>query len=224
MIRRLPAVLAVAVLLVAGTAAAATDQASAGEQWLFTVYLDGKKIGYHHFALEPTPAGRRLTSEARFTVRLLSIPVYRYRHDAVEQWQGSCLQRIESATDDNGDALSVLGRAREGQFVVDRPDGRATLPGCVMSFAYWDSRILQADRLLNAQNGEYLEVRVSDLGVDPLKVADGEVNARRYRLQGRELQIDLWYSDDRRWLALESRTPSGDTLYYERQNIDAHQP
>lgn len=191
-------------------------------QWRFKVYLDGDRIGYHNFTLAPTPDGRQLTSEAHFVVRLLKIPVYRYRHDAVELWDGPCLQRIDSSTDDNGEALSVQGYASGEHFVLHGTAGERTLNGCVMSFAYWDSRILQAERLLNAQNGEYLAVEVTDLGNDPVKLADQTISARRYRLTGENLQIELWYSDDRHWLALQSTTPSGNTLYYERENIDAH--
>jgi hypothetical protein len=206
----------------AGAAISATAPAThAPAQWRFQVYLDGDRIGYHNFTLASTPDGRQLTSEARFVVRLLKIPVYRYRHDAVELWDGPCLQRIESSTDDNGEALSVQGRANGERFRLRGTAGEKTLSGCVMSFAYWDSRILQAQRLLNAQNGEYLPVEVTDLGSDPLKVADQTVSARRYRLTGENLQIELWYSDDHRWLALQSTTPSGYTLYYERENFDA---
>lgn len=197
----------------------ASPASTATEQWRFTVYLDGKKIGYHNFTLAPTAQGKQLTSEARFTVRLLKIPVYRYSHDAVELWDGPCLERIEANTDDNGEQLSLRGQASGDNFMVSTASTPETLSGCVMSFAYWDSRILRANRLLNAQNGEYLQVQVSDLGADPLRLADDEVTARRYRLQGKDVLIDLWYSDDRDWLALQSKTPSGRTLYYERQNF-----
>jgi hypothetical protein len=43
--------------------------------------------------------------------------------------------------------------------------------------------------------------------------------AERYRLTGNDsrgtpLQIDLWYTRDREWLALESRMPDGRRLRY----------
>lgn len=219
MSRSVPVVLFAAWALAAGAAHAASETAA---HWRFNVYLDGKRIGYHTFTLAATPQGRQLTSEARFTVRLLKIPVYRYSHDAVELWDGPCLQRIESSTDDNGDALTLEGQASGDRFVLSSAAGRQSLPGCVMSFAYWNPDILQAERLLNAQNGDYLPVQVTELGTDSVQIADARVEARRYRLTGEDLQIDLWYSDDRQWLALQSTTRSGDTLYYERQNSHAH--
>jgi hypothetical protein len=213
-------VLAAATLLVSSVGLASAER-TGKQQWHFDVFLDGDRIGYHHFTLVSTDTARTLTSEARFTVRLFSIPVYRYSHDAVELWDGPCLEHIEAATDDNGEAHRVEGHVSGANFVVNGTSGRADLPGCVMSFAYWDTRILQAGRLLNAQNGDYMDVRVSDLGGDRLQLADTVVDARRYRLQGDDLLIDLWYSKDNQWLALQSTTPSGDILYYARQNIHA---
>ena len=194
-------------------ASAATPQA----QWRFSVYLDEQEIGYHDFRLSHTADGDRLRSEARFDVRLLMIPVYSYAHDAVEYWNGSCLQRIDATTDDNGKLFSVQGRAADSEFIVTTESDRQVLGGCVMSFAYWDTRILNASRLLNAQNGKYLDIEVATLGTDVLTLGDGTVTARHYRLSGDELRIDLWYSDDWQWLALRSTTPGGRTLSYRRQ-------
>jgi hypothetical protein len=207
-------------LLAAGwlsSASAAAPQA----QWRFNVYLDDQDIGYHDFSLSRTADGERLRSEARFTVRLLMIPVYRYVHDAVEYWNGACLQRIDATTDDNGERLSVQGRAEDSAFLVTTDSGRQVLSGCVMSFAYWDTRILNAKRLLNAQNGEYLDVAVTPLGAETIRLGDRTVAAQHYRLTGKDLGIDLWYSEDRQWLALQSTTPSGRTLSYRRQVSDA---
>jgi hypothetical protein len=206
-----------AALLCLSTAAGAMSDA----QWRFDVFLDDKPIGYHDFTIARTASGERLRSEARFDVRLLKIPVYRYAHQAVEHWDGSCLQRIEATTDDNGERLTVRGRTEDDGFVVTTGTGREVLAGCVMSFAYWDTRILQAERLLNPQNGEYLGVEVVEMGSEELSLGDETVAARRYRLTGDDLLIDLWYADDQQWLALQSTLPSGRTLLYRRQVSNA---
>jgi hypothetical protein len=156
-------------------------------------------------------------SEARFKVRFLMIPVYRYEHDAREIWEGHCLQRIESNTFDNGKHLALIGQAQGADLIVTTESRQDTLSGCVMSFAYWDTRILQARKLLNPQNGEYLDVDITPMGTESIAVGERTVDARRYRLQGKDLLIDLWYSPDQQWLALQSTVESGRTLHYRRQ-------
>jgi len=69
---------------------------------------------------------------------------------------------------------------------------------------------------LNPQTGEYVPVKVLTLGRETL---DGQ-STERYRLLGSgqtPLQIDLWYTPARDWVALESRTPRGQLLRYARK-------
>jgi hypothetical protein len=72
----------------------------------------------------------------------------------------------------------------------------------VLSFAYWNPRILGEKRLLNAQTGELEPVSVSRLGEE------------RYRIAGRTLVIDLRYAGGE-WVALETTARGGRRLRYQ---------
>ena len=85
-----------------------------------------------------------------------------------------------------------------------------------MSFAYWDPRILQADRLLNPQTGEWLPVRIETRGTEQVSVSGRTVTATRHRLSAPEMQIDLWYADGL-WVGLEAAMRGGRLLRYELQ-------
>jgi hypothetical protein len=195
---RIIAVLATAAALASGPAASA-DLAT--REWRFDVSLDGKPIGKHLFVLRDVGDSRELTSDARFRVRVLFFDAYRYDHRALETWRGDCLQQLDASTEVNGKRTVV--------DVTPRDE-------CVQTFAYWNPGILRASRLLNPQTGEYVPVQVRDLGSDPIA---GQM-AQRFRLIGSgqtPLEIDLWYSPAREWLALESRTPEGRTLRYSKE-------
>jgi hypothetical protein len=151
---------------------------------LFTVLLDGREVGTHRFTMQGDGV---LLSEAAFTVRVLGIPAYRYRHFATERWRGDCLESLTARTDDNGEVTQV--------------DWRASDAGCTRSFAYWNPRILGESRLLNAQTGKLEPVRIAPL------------DAGRYRITGRKLQIDLTYEQGR-WVGLETSTAGGRRLQY----------
>jgi hypothetical protein len=43
------------------------------------------------------------------------------------------------------------------------------------------------------------------------------VEAQAWRIKARDMQIDLWYSEDNQWLALQSPTEGGRLLRYELQ-------
>jgi hypothetical protein len=210
MSRTVAALLALVLVLVAPVPAFAT----AGDEWRFRVLLDDREIGSHRFTVTERNGERVVESDASFAVKFLFVDAYRYVHSARERWRGDCLESIEARTDDNGRELRVRG-VREGERLdLATPDGRASLPGCVMSFAYWNPAMLEQPRLLNAQTGEHAEVRVEPLGNEPLVVRDRQVLAQRYAVHADGFRVDLWYAPGNRWVQLESRTANGQRLRY----------
>ncbi len=185
-------------------------------EWNFAVSLDGRPIGEHRFTLQDRGDIRELRSEALFNVRFLFINAYRYEHSAREQWQGDCLQSVAARTDTNGKPLLVEGERENGAFRIRTGNAGVLQDECVQTFAYWNPSILDASRLLNPQTGEYVDVKVLLMGREVI----GGQPADRYRLIGKgatPLQIDLWYTPARDWLALESLTPEGRRVNYARK-------
>ena len=211
------ALFAIVAALATSTASATQPDVTApgfDREWNFRVLLDGEEIGWHRYVVRGDGESFEVESRAQFDVRVLFINAYSYRHEARERWRGACLDELRSRTETNGTVEEVAARARDSALVVAGPTGDARLPGCVMSFAYWDPRILGAARLLNSQTGALLPVRVDDRGIERVSVAGRSVAATRHRLSSPELQIDLWYADGR-WVALEAPTPGGRLLRYE---------
>ncbi len=189
--------------------------ASESREWDFRVLLDGKDVGSQRFVVTNQDGLTRLETEADFKVKFLFATVYRYLHRNVETWDGNCLAGIDSATDANGEPFSVQGSQRDGFFEVSGKGEQERLPECVMSFAYWNPSFLEHSRLLNSQDGEYLEVEISEPESVIRKVRGENVAAVRYRLMAGELDLQLWYSTKNEWLALESRTKGDRILSYE---------
>ena len=204
------------VTIASGVGAAAADESSSTREWNFRVLLNDDEIGYHRYRLEADGTRRVVQSEAAFDVRFLFFTAYRYRHSLSEEWRGECLESIETDTDANGKDVSVSGRRGEASFVVEIGDDVSELPSCVRTFAYWDANILRADRLLNPQTGEYIDVTIEPLMEELLTVRGEETPARSYRITADGgVRIDLWYSADDEWLALESPAKGGRILRYE---------
>lgn len=202
--------LAALLLLIAGTppSLAATDD------WDFRVLLDGREIGRHRYTLAGAGEGVVLRSEAQFDVRVLFISAFRYVHEAIERWQDGCLLSLASRTETNGERIAVSAHSEGGQLSVTGPSGSDLHDGCVMTFAYWDPRILGAERLLNSQTGELVPVRVTPRGRETVAVRGQQRTAERHRISGPDLSIDLWYADGR-WVALEAPAAGGRRLRYE---------
>ena len=191
------------------------------ESWNFRVMLDDKPIGYHKVNVDRIDNTTTVHTRANFDVRILFIPVYSYAHETRERWEDNCLVDISSTTDDNGDNYFISSIKKEDRLAVETRNGTTSLGGCVRTFAYWDVDLLNSQRLLNTQTGEYEAVSVSDMGTGRLTIDDEQIEARHFRLVAEELTIDLWYTKDMHWLALESVTESGAVLRYLPEKLPA---
>jgi hypothetical protein len=188
------------------------SQTAAAQEWAFKVLLDNKPIGEHTFTLNE--ANDTLTSNAKFDVKLLFINAYRYLHVSNETWQDDCLTSIEANTNDNGKKSVVVGKLEGERFVLNTTQGQQILPACIMTFAYWNPKMLSQSKLLNPQTGDFLEVKVTQLVREQIEVRGKSINADHFNVTAKKMNIDLWYSPDKAWLALRSTTPEGRIINY----------
>lgn len=202
-------------------------QADAGTETSFTVLLDGRPVGWHRYTQERAhgPGGSSLLSirsEARFEVRMLGIPVYRYRHEATERWSAGCLESIVARTEDDGRVTGVRGKLANDRFLVgiqtdredDRGEGVTTEAArCTASFAYWNPRFLARDELLDPGTGRLRPVSTAALAERSIEVNGAPTRVSGLRLRGLERPIDLWYADGR-WVGLDTVVAGGRHLSY----------
>jgi hypothetical protein len=198
-------------------ACACTMQARADDgtrSWNFRVYLNQDPIGYHNFSVQTHGDAHDLKSVAHYLVKVLFISAYHYDHQATESWGGDCLHSLESISDDDGTAYTVHGHGDEHGFDVDTTKGHYSVSGCAMSFAYWNPVMLQQTHLINPETGEDVAITINHVGEESVQVRHAPVHAQRYHLHSAKLEIDLWYSDQGEWLALESALEKGRRLRY----------
>lgn len=220
--RILAALFTAAALLGSPAVASTVSATSSGDgmrRLTFDVFLDDRAIGYQRFDLTRSADGIRLETQAKFKVKVLMITAFAYDHRNSELWREGCLHAIDSRTDSNGKRYAVSGRARGTAFLLETKTGERVLGNCVASFAYWDKDVLlQSQRLLNSQTGEYLPVRIDSLGNDRLRIGQRELRVERYAIRGKGLDITLAYTaGGGDWVALDSRLEGGRTLRYRRQ-------
>ena len=185
------------------------------DHWNFDVYLNDKKVGKHSFKVSETDGVKQVQSEANFKYKILFISAYRYEHSAAERWADNCLTAVDTSTNANGKRIRISGEQTGVGFVVERGDNPTQLPQCVMTFAYWNPDFLGESQLLNPQTGEYVDVRVEEVGDEVLEVRGQAVAATRFKLTAYKVDLTLWYSPDNEWLALESVAKGGHIIRYE---------
>ena len=190
-------------------------QTSTQETYHFKVFLDDDEIGVQHFWVSSEGTLSQVEVEAQFDVTYFLIPFYSYRHTNSETWEGDCLQEIRAETNDNGESFFVRGIRQDGQIRLQTHAGNSTLEGCVKTFAYWNVDLLQSDRLLNSQTGEFQPVEISKVGKETISVRGVSTETEHHRIVTDKFTIDLWYTMDHEWVALQSTTKNGGILRYQ---------
>lgn len=180
----------------------------------FKVFLGNDEIGHQRFDVSSDGERTQVRIDAQFTVKFLYITVYTYRHTNIETWEGSCLREIRAKTDDNGDTFFVNGIFRNEQLQVQTQTGDWSAEGCIKTFAYWNPEWIAGERMLNSQTGELQPVSIRSVGEETVPVRGVPTRTRHRRIVADKFTVDLWYSMDNRWVALQSTTKKGDTLRY----------
>ena len=183
------------------------------KEWSFDVILNDEIIGKHSFK----QVGNESHSLAEFKFNFMFMN-FSYEHDSKETWNENCLKSIVSKTNDDGDLFNVEGSKDNNKFEVSSNGIEKILPGCIMTFAYWNPKILLQKKLMNSQDAEWLDVAIKDIGSEVKKVRGQEISTQHYIIQANKdgdevFIIDVWYDDNTSLVGLKSPTPIGNLIY-----------
>jgi len=160
----------------------------------FDVIRKGDVIGIHEIAFSREENRLVVDIAIDIEVSFLFFTAYSYTHRAREVWQGDRLVRLQSETDDNGKILRVDAEAAgDGMRIRDATGEEQLVKGELLATTYWNSATLQAERLLNTQTGEVMDVRIEARGnPEELPSPWGPILAQEYRVITEE-SWSLWY-------------------------------
>ncbi len=168
----------------------------------FAVFRNGAKIGEHRMTLAGDAAAMTASSEVAMSVRLGPVPVFRYRHRAVEQWAAGRFSRLQTTTTANGKTQSVFAERTAADVRIEGDAGRHAAPAAAAPLTHWNPAVF-AGPLFNPQDGKLLKVRAARVGPG------------HWSLRG-EVEIDDFYDEAGVWRALRGKLVDGSALEYRR--------
>ena len=95
------------------------------------------------------------------------------------------------------------------KFIVSNLSGENQFSGCVRSFAYWAPELLEAEELLNVENGVLVPVKVD-------KQPNHNESGYSATINLPKSKIDLKYQDDDNWIELETNLKLLGKLRYKK--------
>jgi hypothetical protein len=182
----------------------------------FRVIRKDSAIGSHGFTF--VREGDRLTVSiaADIAVGFGPFTLFRYRHRAVERWQGDMFLGIEAETDDNGTKYKVSVRREDGGLRVVRTPGASYLaPDNALAATHWNQRMLSGP-MINNQTGDLMRPAVASVGPESVRLFSGaSVRADHFTLRG-DADLDTWYEPSSAWAGLRFTGKDGSAIRYER--------
>jgi hypothetical protein len=185
-----------AALLVPGMALAAPGRLA------FQVFRNGTKVGEHQISFAGDDDSRAVTTDVDMVVKVGPVPVYKYRHNAVERWAGGKWSSIEATTNGNGKIQKTSARAMPGYVQITGPKGAVRAPADAVPLSHWNQASF-GKPLFNQQEAKMLKVTCT------------RVAAGHWQLRG-EAEIDDFYDAAGNWLALKGKLEDGSRMEYRR--------
>lgn len=187
----------------------------AGRKLAFAVFRNGARVGDHLMTFSGEPGAVTVTTQVTMAVKLGPVPVFRYRHRAVERWSGGRFASLETSTNANGKQQSVTARRTDAGVSIEAGKGRILAPASTLPLTHWNAQALSGP-LFNPQEGKLVKVSARRMGRETVKLAAGQgMEATRWSLRG-EAEIDDWYDADGVWAALRGKLPDGSMMEYRR--------
>lgn len=204
--KRVIAVLLASTVLVASPAAAKNSGGAwtpePGDVIEFEVLRKGKPFGFHSVTFGEDSDGR-LTARTDVLLKagLGPITVFKYELDATEVWQDGQLVSLNGEVNDDGKEGKVTATRTGSELDVDGTEFDGQVTASIIPSSHWNFAATQATELLSTEDGEILDVSVSEQGKETIIAAGEEVEATRYLLDS-DIDVTLWYDEAGRWLKL----------------------
>lgn len=189
-----------------------------GDVIAFDVLRKGKPFGEHVISFDVSDDG---TVIAKTNVSLRAgfgpITVFKYELSSEETWRDNALVALTGRLVENGDEETVEATLKDGSLVVDGTAYSGDAPSDIIPSSHWNIREISGERMLSTENGEIIEFTVETLGTETLDIGGAEIETTKYLLDS-DIDVELWYDDQGRWLklAFEAR---GQTIEYRLRDL-----
>ena len=186
------------------------------DDYSFTVYRKGKKIGRHDVEFSREGDSLKVYNDLKLRVKLLFITAYKLDYESTEIWKNGELVSLSSDINNNGKKLYMGGGLAGDTFGWETiKEERNSLPqgGEYFPTNHWYSKVVEKTQLLNTLTGNLIDVAITSEGFETIETESGPLTAERFQYSG-ALDSVVWYDEYGRWVGLEFKGGDGSTIRY----------
>lgn len=158
----------------------------------FQVSVEGKPSGQFQIKIKEKDGTTEVTMSTRVEVKAL-LGKYRYTLDSTETWKGDKLTGMRASCNDDGVKHEVSLKV-DGESATLTADGKGSkVPATVCPTSYWKLPPAGDLTLVDSDTGKLIPAKLEKVGTEKVRVLGADKEATKYRLNGKGLNITLWY-------------------------------
>lgn len=206
--RPLPAALALAAVIAAPGVPARACESAPEPFTLQVVHGRFGDIGWHRVEFSCEHGTLVVETRLRIEVKILLATAYRREAEWREVWRDDQLIAFEGTTVDNGESYEVRARLEGDRMIIEGASGRIEVPATVVPDHPWNAKVIDRPLRFDVRDGYLLEVEARPAGEEMIAAGGREILAQKYVVSG-DLQRELWYAEDGRWLRWQFERAGG---------------
>lgn len=203
-------------LILAPVAHANTWQPLHGDKLEFDVLRDGGAFGHHIVTFKREGETLTVVTDVDLKVTFGPLTLFEYFHDVTEKYVAGKLTWVGSRTKNEGKWKTLSAQATGGGLKVASEAYTGTLNGVVVPSTHWNQEEMKQAAMFSTETGEMLAMKVTDRGLERVKVGGSTIEARRYDVDS-ELDASFWYDAKGRWVKCAFETQGSKIEYVLRK-------
>ncbi|MFN7056567.1 DUF6134 family protein [Hyphomonas sp.] len=173
-----------------------------GDEIRFNVLRQSNAFGSHVVRFAEAPGGGlKAQTEVSLRAGLGPVTLFRYELNAEEIWRRGELVSVTGRVNDDGKRGNVSAKRENGRLSVQGTAFSGAAPDVAVPASHWNYAQTKTRQLLSTEDGEIISVNIVPRGRETIRAAGREIEANRYLLES-DINVDLWYDDEGRWVKL----------------------
>ena len=184
-----------------------------GETLAFDVLRDGTPVGSHTVSFSRDEESLFVETKLDITIKFLMFTAYTLDYSSKATWSDGRLMFLEARTDVDGKVGLVSAQRSNGLIRITDPDGSKEVVSDIFPTNHWNVAVTQSAEVLNTITGQVNKVSMRNLGLETITAEGIKIKARRWAYTG-DLQNEVWYDDEGRWVKMRFAGKDGSSIEY----------
>jgi len=179
----------------------------------YSIFRKGKRVGKHSLTVSSVDNRIEISVDSKITIRVLKIPVFKFRYVSNELWKDDRLIEVSSVTTTDKAVEKASLQNNDNQSLLTYNDKQSTTEIIQQATNHWNISAVEQTTLFNTIKGVKSDVSVEFVGNETLEVNGITLDTQHYAYSG-DITAETWYDKNNRWVKLAFLGSDGNKITY----------